>query len=161
MKRTLITILILTVATAAVAAPPRPSPGRGPQGIGGPGDGPGGPGPRGGRLAPAAVAEFLNLSDAQVSQYESLRQTLESAIVPLREQKRANGQAMEEALAAGNSARAGELAIAGYNLRQQMKAAHDAFKTSFEAMLTAEQKAKWAVYEELNDRRGRRGDRPE
>lgn len=155
MKRTLITILTLIVATAAVAAPPRPGPGRGPQGMG-----PDGPGSRG-RLSPEATAEFLGLSEAQVAQYESLRQTLESAIVPLREQKRANGQAIEEAVAAGNSARAGELMIAGYNLRQQMKAAHDAFKTSFEAMLTAEQKAKWAVYQELSDLRGKRGERPE
>jgi Spy/CpxP family protein refolding chaperone len=154
MKRTLITILILTIAAAAFAAPPRPG-ARGPQGLG-----PDGPGSRG-RLAPEAVAEFLAFTESQVAQYESLRQTLESAIVPLREQKRANAAAMEEALAAGNSARAGELAIAGYNLRQQMKAAHDSFKASFEAMLTAEQKAKWAVYEELSNLRGRRGERPE
>lgn len=159
MKKTAIALLVLIVATAAIAAPPGRGPMPGPQaGPGGPGRGPGGPGFG---LPPAAIAEFLGLSDAQITQVQSLRETLQSTIDPLRDQLRANHEQLEQALAAGNSARAGELAIANYNLRQQMKAAHDAFKTSFEALLTAEQKAKWAVYEELMQLRNKRPERPE
>jgi Spy/CpxP family protein refolding chaperone len=156
MKRTLITFLILAVATAAIAAPPPGRPGRGPQGIG---PGPDGPGPRhGGAMSPAVLAEFLGLTDAQIAQVEALREQQEATIRPLREQMRANHEAIEEALASGNSARSGELMLASYNLRTQIKAAHDSYKTSFEALLTAEQKAKWAVYVELMELRKERRD---
>jgi Spy/CpxP family protein refolding chaperone len=149
MKRTLIALLILTVATTAFAAP-----GRGP---GGPGAdrGPQGPGPQS-LLPPPAIAEFLGLTEAQVAQIQSLREQLEATVQPLAEQQRANQQAIEEALAAGNAARVGELMLANYNLRSQMKAAHDAFKAGFEGVLTAAQQAKWAVYNEIVELRRQR-----
>lgn len=154
MKRTLIATLILIVTAAAVAAPP----GRGPAPGGGPGR-PGGPMP--GALPPQALAEFLDLSDAQIEQARTLRETMQATVEPIHEQLRANHEQIEAALASGNSARAGELAVASYNLRQQIKAAHDAFKTSFTAMLNAEQKEKFAVYEELMQLRGKRPGRTE
>lgn len=148
MKRTLIALLILTIATTAFAAP-----GRRPAG---PGDG--GPAPQA-LLSPPALAEFLGLTESQAAQIQSLHEQLEATIRPLAEQQRANHQAIEEALAAGNAARAGELMLANYGLGSQMKAAHDAFKAGFEGTLTAEQQAKWAIYNEIAALRG--GQRPE
>lgn len=104
MKRTLIALLILIVATTAFAEPRRPAGQEGPQEMRGPG-----------LLPPGALAEFLDLSEAQIAQADALRETQ----------------------------------------RQQIKAAHDAFKASFEAMLTADQKAKFALYQELVERRPR------
>lgn len=153
MKRTLIALFLAAAAVTAIAAPP----GRGPA----PGaEGPGGPG--GGLLPPQAIAELLDLSDAQAEQVQALRETMRATVEPLAEQQRANRQLVEEALPAGNTARVGELVVAGYGLRQQIKAAHDSFRAAFEGLLNAEQKAKWAVYEEIMQLRARRGPkRPE
>ncbi|HEX2059851.1 MAG TPA: Spy/CpxP family protein refolding chaperone [Thermoanaerobaculia bacterium] len=153
MKRTLIAALILIVAVAAIAAPPQ-RPGRAGGGAGGPG------GPAEGGLPPQLLARFLDLSEAQITQAQALRETLQTTVEPLREQTRANHEEIEAALAAGDSAKAGQLMLANYNLRAQIKAAHDSYKASFEAMLTAEQKAKFAVYQELVElRREGRGPR--
>ncbi|HYH08801.1 MAG TPA: Spy/CpxP family protein refolding chaperone [Thermoanaerobaculia bacterium] len=143
MKRTLITSLALTlVATLAIAAPPRrPDAGPGPA-----------PGGREG-LPPQVLAEFLALSDAQIAQAQALRETLQSTAQPLHEQLRANHEEIEAAVAAGDAAKAGQLLIAGAALRAQLKAAHDTFRNGFTAILTAEQKAKFAVYEELKELR--------
>lgn len=153
MKRTLIALLVLTIATTAFAAPGRgpggPGADRGPEGSG--------PGPQA-LLSPPALAEFLGLSEAQIAQVQSLREQLEATARPLAEQQRANQQAIEEALAAGNAARVGELMLANYNLRSQMTAAHDAFKAGFEGVLTAAQQSKWAVYNEIVELRGQRSE---
>lgn len=151
MKRILMASLVLTLAVAAVAAPP---PGRGPRGDGGPqgsrGRAPG--------LPPQALAEFLDLSAAQVTEIQNLREQQKAAIQPLVEQRRENRQAIEAALDAGDTAKAGELLMAGKAIREQFKAAHDSFNASVEALLNAEQKEKWAVYQELASLR-RRGPR--
>jgi len=128
MKRILVLILIMTVAVAAVAAPPRR------------GAGPGGQ---------RAIIEFLALSEAQSDQLKALRDSMKTTIEPLREQQRANREAMQAALEAGDTAKAGEIAMAGHNVRQQIKAAHDSFQTSFAALLTPEQKEKWDVYQQI------------
>ena len=150
MKRTLILVLSFILATAAFARPQR-----GPEGNHG----------REGRagramLPPQALAEFLSLSDAQTSQIEALRETLKSTIQPLREQQRANRQALEAALESGDSAKAGQLSSAIYATGNQIKAAADSYQTSFAALLTAEQKAKWAVYQEIIELRGKAPRRP-
>jgi hypothetical protein len=150
MKRALIPILILFVAAAAVARPA----GRGQQGPGG---------PRGAEralLPPRALAEFLGLSEAQVTQVQTLRETRRAAVEPLLERRRANQVLIKEAVDAGNSARAGELLLANDGLREQIKGANDSFKTSLEALLTPAQKSKWAVYEEIQQLRTRRPDGP-
>jgi Spy/CpxP family protein refolding chaperone len=157
MKRTLIAVLILLVATAAVAGPGGRGAARGPEQ--GPG-GPGGPGARRALLPPQAFAEFLTLTDAQITQIKTLRETERNTIKPLAEQQHANQQAIEAAVVAGNAAKAGELAVANYAIRQQIKAAHDAFKSSFEALLSSDQKAKLAVYEEIMQLRNQRPDGP-
>ena len=157
MKRILFPILIVLVAAAAIAAGPQRGPGSGPmagpqQGAGGPQ----GPGPDGEILPPRALAEFLGLTETQIEQLAALRETLRTTVQPLIEQQRANHEQIEAALAAGNAAQAGQLLLDNYNLRPQIKAAHDAFAAAFAALLTPEQQAKWDVYQQLMElRRGR------
>jgi len=154
MKRILIVILTLLFTTAAIATPPK----RGERQNRGPG-GPEGPGGRG-FLPPGAIAEFLALTDAQTAQVETLRDSLKATIEPLVEQQRANREALEAALAAGDSAKVGELALAKYNVGKQLKSARESFETSFIALLTPEQKAKWEIYQEISGLRHGRPDGP-
>ena len=131
--------------------------------------GPGGPppqdaeGPRpggpGGELPPALLAEFLDLTEAQIAQVQSLRDTLRATVEPLHETQRANQEQLRAAVEAGDAAKAGALLVANHGIAQQIKAAHDAFRTSFEGILTSEQKAKFAVYQELLELRRDRGPR--
>ncbi len=137
MKRTLMFILVLLTAVTALAAPQRGH----------------------GILPPLAMAEFLSLSEQQSDQMKSLRETLQSTVEPLRDQLHANRDAMDAALAAGDSAKAGQLATANYAIRNQIKAAADSFQTSFAALLTPEQQAKWSVYQEIAQLRGKRPER--
>lgn len=139
MKRILILMLTLMIAASAFAVPHRR--------------------PHGARDG-SRMAELLDLTDEQKSQAKALRLNQRATIQPLREKIRGNREQIEDALAAGNSAKAGELMLASYNLRQQIKAAHESFKTSFAALLTPAQKEKWSVFEEMRQlRRERRGRR--
>ena len=146
MKRTILSILALTLISAAAVAAPRGG-GRGPAG---------GPPPD---MPPGVLAEFLNLTDAQKTQVDSLRETLRAATEPLHEQLKANHEAMRAAVEAGDAAKAGTLAVAGHQLAEQIKAARDAFRTGVDGVLTAEQKAKFAVFQELTELRRERGPR--
>jgi|SRR6185436_2213771 len=144
MKRTLITTLTLMLTVAAVAAPP-----------GRRGDGLRGEGPRGGRgmARPGQLAELLDLNDSQRASLETLRENLKAAVEPLREQHQANREAMKAALDAGDSAKAGELALANHKLGSQFRAARESFETSLIALLTPEQKAKWELAREMRQSR--------
>jgi Spy/CpxP family protein refolding chaperone len=145
MKRSLILAFLFVFAAVAFAAPPeRPQQGGGGRAL----------------LPPGGLAEYLSLSDAQVTQARALRETVKSTIAPLRDQMRANREAMQTALAAGDTAKAGELALAARNIGQQMKDAQQSFETSFAAMLTPEQKAKWDAYQQILELRGRRPSGP-
>ena len=153
MKRITITMLIVTmIATAAIAAPRPGRPGAPPpEGAQGPGHGP--------QLSPAKLAEFLDLSDAQITATQALRETLRATIEPLHETQKANREQIEAALQAGDSAKAGTLMLANYQIAQQIKAARDTFKTGFEALLNADQKEKFAILQELMELRRERGPR--
>ena len=131
MKRILILILTLTFAAAAFAAPRQRRPG----------------------MSPAALADFLDLTADQKSKITSLREAEKSEIRPLREKLRANRTEIEAALEAGNADKAGELMLASYNIRRQIRTAHQSFRTSVEALLTESQKAKWDTLEELRQLR--------
>ena len=149
MKRIAMTILVLTtIATAAVAGPR--------------GGRPAAPPPenaRGGELPPGIFAEFLGLSEAQQAQLESLRETLRATVEPLHETHRANHEAIRAAVQAGDAAKAGQLLLANHQIGQQIQAARDAYRAGVENVLTAEQKAKFAVYQELMELRRERGPR--
>lgn len=143
MKRTIVLIAILLLATAAFAQK-APRPGAPPAGA------PSGPGPAGdGILSPAQLAEFLDLTDAQKSALQIAQEILQSTVKPLAEKQRANHEAIQAAVEAGDAAKAGQLLVANHAIAQQIKAAHDAFKAAFEMQLTAAQKAKLAIYQEI------------
>jgi Spy/CpxP family protein refolding chaperone len=89
------------------------------------------------------TSAFAHLTDAQKSQIAALRDSRRAAIEPLRARLRANRAEIREAVAAGNSAKAGELLVASHELRRQIRTARQSFRTSFEALLTPEQKTKW------------------
>ncbi|HUR80798.1 MAG TPA: Spy/CpxP family protein refolding chaperone [Thermoanaerobaculia bacterium] len=150
MKRISISILIvISIAAAAIAAPRR-------------NEGPGGPPPMGGRgpeMSPQQLADFLDLTDAQISAAQALHATLQSTVEPLHATLETNREQLEAAVKAGDAAKAGTLAIANYRTMQQIKAARDAFKSGFEALLNADQKAKFAVLAELREARHDRGPR--
>ena len=138
MKRIALLLVVILVAAAAVAAPQRaPAPGRGPA-------------PQhGALLPPEALAEFLELTESQIAQIEVLRQALKAQLDPLIEQQRENQKALDAALQSGNALAIGEAMLALQNIRNQIKAAHDAFAASFEALLTPSQKTKWDIYQEI------------
>ncbi|HEX6088025.1 MAG TPA: Spy/CpxP family protein refolding chaperone [Thermoanaerobaculia bacterium] len=141
MKRITLGILVITmIAATAVAAP---------HGGRGPGGGPPEP-------PPGILADFLDLTDAQQTQLEALRANMRVTTEPLHEQLKANREQMRAAVEAGDAAKAGALAVAGYQLAQQIKAARDTFRSGMEGILTAEQKAKFAVYQELMELRRER-----
>jgi Spy/CpxP family protein refolding chaperone len=153
MKRILIPILVLSLATLAVAAPPPPGRPGGPQQQSGPGAAE--------VLPPQLLAQFLGLTESQIEQSKALGETLRAALEPLRQQQLANQEAIRAALEAGDSATAGQLMLANYRNGEQMKAAREAFRTGFEALLTSEQKAKFAIYREIVELRRDVGERPE
>ncbi len=157
MKRiTIITLIVLTMVAATAIAQPRPHAGPGgppPQGAQGPG------GPRGPEMSPQMLAEFLDLTEAQISAAQALRDAARATIEPLHATMQTNREALEAAVKAGDAAKAGTLAVANYQIAQQIKAARDASRTKFEALLNAEQKAKLAILEELKELRHNRGPR--
>lgn len=142
MKRILITTLTLMLAAAAVAAPP----GRRAEGQ------------RGGRAMarPERLAAVLHLTESQRTSVRALAETMNATMQPLLEERRANREALKAAVEAGNAAKAGELAIANHNLRNEFKAARESFHNSVAALLTAEQKAKWEMARELRQSRRHR-----
>jgi Spy/CpxP family protein refolding chaperone len=151
MKRTLMPVALLLIAGTLTAAQPQrrqgPPPQNGPEN----GEQQRAQGPRHELLTPGELAEFLDLTDAQKQQIEALRETMRTMIEPIREQMRANHEQLEAAVDANNAQRAGELLIANRALHAQVEAAHATFAAGFEALLTSEQKAKWAVLQELRE----------
>jgi len=120
MKRIAIVVLSLIVAVAAIAKPSR----------------------RGN------LSEILDLTTEQQEQLKALRETLRTTVEPLREQKRELREQIDAAVDAGNAQQAGQLVISERALREQFKAAHESFETSFEQILTPEQKQKWDTHKE-------------
>lgn len=152
MKRISILLVILILAATPTFAAQRPAgapSGPPPQQQQGPGPGE--------ILTPQQLAEFLDLTEAQIAQVTPLREALRATVQPLREQQRANGEKLRTAVEAGDAATAGQMAVANYALGQQIKAAGETFKSAFEALLTSEQKAKLAIYEEIVEIRSHRG----
>jgi Spy/CpxP family protein refolding chaperone len=135
MKRPLLFLFVLIIATAAFAQPQ-----------------PGGRRP-GHSPREAGLVEILDLTAAQKGQLAELRETERERLEPLLDQQRANHEKVEAALAAGDAGAAGAAMLANYQLRDEIKAAHDAFAAAFAAILTPEQQAKFATLRELRELR--------
>ena len=145
MKRTMALVTTLLLATTLFAQQPQP---QRPPGQPQPGPGPN-QGPPVELLSPPQMAIFLNLSDGQKASLQQIREAAQATVKPLAEQARANQEAIDAAVKAGDAAKAGQLLVANYAIGQQIKAALDAAKTASDAVLTAEQKAKLAIYREI------------
>jgi Spy/CpxP family protein refolding chaperone len=144
MKRTLALMTLLLATTLFADQPPKQRPPAPPPQANGPKAGPADE-----LLSPPQMAIFLNLSDAQKASLQQINESAQAIVRPLAEQARANEDAIETAVKAGDAAKAGQLLVANYAIGQQIKAALDAAKTASDAVLTAEQKAKLAIYREI------------
>ncbi len=136
MKRIAITIsIILLIAISALAQQPRrPMPQ----------NGPGGP-------PPVDLVKFLNLNDTQKAQFESLHEALRAQIDPLFEQKRAADEQLHSMMesATPDAAALGKQMLAIHAIDEQIKAAHEATEAKMAALLTAEQKVRFQILNEL------------
>lgn len=152
------TAAVLALATL-VALPllAQPGPGGGPGGPGGPaGDPQGVRGP--GAFPLRALAEFLDLTEAQVEEARLLLQDLAADLRPLAEEARDLHQELVALLASESPdpAAVGALVLEIHGVRDEMKAARDELDAAFAALLTPEQLERWEILKEA--RRHFRGD---
>lgn len=155
----------LLVASGAMAGP---GPGRrGP----GPSMGPGmegGFGEKGHHIAQAfahgarRVAEYLDLTEEQITASRSLAEELRATVEPIREEIGPLHEQLRTALDADNpdAATVGALMVQIDGLRDQMATAAESFEAQFVALLTPEQVEKWEHFQELRPDRGPRGRGP-
>ena len=104
------------------------------------------------------LADALELSDAQRSQFEKLRAERLEAARPTFRAMRDSGRELRELLDAAkpDPTEVGERMIALHRLRGEIEAAKDAFESDFAALLTPEQKIAFDALERV---RGDRDDR--
>jgi len=100
---------------------------------------------------PRALARFLHLTPAQVTQFNTLAQTLRSTVEPLRTARGPLCQTLRTALAATtpDQAAVGAGSIALFQNKKQIGAARTTFDNAFKAILTPEQLAKYNVLLQL------------
>ncbi len=117
------------------------------------GPGAGGPGGPGGRAGGEALANYLGLTDAQKAAARALREELHATVEPLAESERAIRESIHQALESGSrdAAAIGNLMLQAHDVRGQIKAAHDTFDAAFEALLTADQKTKFACFKSVRE----------
>jgi Spy/CpxP family protein refolding chaperone len=145
-------MVLLTAATtfgqpAPGGGPPPPPPGVAP--LGPPPGGPGGPG--GDQVA--LLTSLLELTDAQQSAWKQARTDSEATVTALAEQVRALQGEIRSALDASDpdAATIGARLIAVRGLEVKIKAAMNASKDALKALLTAEQLAKLAVFDTIQE----------
>jgi Spy/CpxP family protein refolding chaperone len=126
MKRALILITLVTAIAAIAAAQPGPP-----------------PPPRG-----DALANYLQLTDAQKSAWQTARSNFEATTKPLHEQGRALHEQIEQALSSAtpDATAIGNLMISAKKIGDRIKTAHDALDATLASTLTADQKAKFDAF---------------
>ncbi len=138
-------VAVLAITTFAFAA--------------GPGFGQRHPGARDGQRGAAMrerVATILDLSEAQLSQWNAIQTATHQKMAPLATQRQANAAALRAEMAAEqpNSTKVGDLMIANRQLGEQMQTLREQSRTQFESILTPEQKAKHDELKALRPHRG-------
>jgi Spy/CpxP family protein refolding chaperone len=107
--------------------------------------GPGGPGHRGGRMdIVAAMSEKLSLTDAQKEQVAAIDKATHEANAAFFTTQRQTMQDFFAAKQANDTAKLDSLKPVMDSQRAQMKTIRDAEMVKINAVLTADQKAKWA-----------------
>ena len=144
---------LLAVAAIAVAAPPRGSARFG--------DGASGEGfPRHAERRVERLAEFLELSDSQLTSWESLRSQHRDAVQPLLEQMRTHRESLRSLMESDSpdATALGEEMLAGRELREDLETGQQDLESGFRALLTAEQLERYEAFREARgDRREQRG----
>lgn len=100
---------------------------------------------------PRELARFLHLSADQVAQLQAFYKTLETAVEPLRQARAPLCAQLRTDLAATtpDPGAVGADAISLYDNKQQIRAAREAFDTSFSAILNPDQLARWDALKHL------------
>lgn len=166
MKRSMIVLAAATLTTTlAFAAPDGGERGHRGHERGAHGAGMHGDGHRGGMMFDR-MAERLDLSEAQKVQMKELHESFRARTEPARTQMHDMMQQLREARAAGDTARAQQLAASLEAQRAQMRQLRESQHERMLALLTGEQRARVEQMkaerekrrDERRDRRGRRGD---
>jgi Spy/CpxP family protein refolding chaperone len=115
---------------------------------------PGGDGLPGMRMDMAEhIATVLHLADDQKATFKQLHEDLQAKVEPLFEQSGKLSDQLEQALAASNPdpKTVGALVIQQHQIHQQIKAAHDDLMTKMSAQLTADQKVRLEVLQDMHE----------
>lgn len=155
----ILTALTLTFALAAMAQPAGRMGGQGNRGGGQPALG---QGPDGGERF---LVRYLELTEAQVTQWQAIRDAARASILPLAESRRENFDALRLLLdgTAPDPAAVGALVITNHAIGEQIRGIHENADAQFLLILTPEQKTKYEQWLELRKsmpRRGGNGDGP-
>jgi Spy/CpxP family protein refolding chaperone len=104
----------------------------------------------------AHIAAALNLTDAQKAQVATLHQQMKAQMAPLMQQSRQQRAELKTLMNGVNpdATEIGQKTMAANATKAQMKAIHDDFKTKFTALLTPDQKAKFAQMQQSHMHRG-------
>lgn len=103
--------------------------------------GPGGPR---GLMNVDRLAEYLDLTAAQKTQAEQIREKMKTAIEPLREEQRELFEAVHAALENNADATTvGTAMIAAHQHREKIRALHEQYDAELAAILTPAQRSRW------------------
>jgi Spy/CpxP family protein refolding chaperone len=94
---------------------------------------------------PRAIAKYLKLTEVQVAQTKDLREDLRDAVEPLRAQIEPIRDRIRTALdaASPDALAVGTLVVQADGVHDQIRDLQEDFEEDFEALLTADQLAKW------------------
>lgn len=151
----ILTVLTLTFALASFAQSGRMG-GQGTRGVGQQGQRtPGQPGAG----SPQWLATYLGLTEAQIAQWQVIREGVRGQIAPLLETQKANVLKLREELAKTNPdpATVGGYVIQNHAIGTQIRAIHEAAEAEFVKLLTPEQLTKYNQWLELRKSLPRRG----
>ncbi len=140
---------LVGAAAVAAAEPPAPGEGRGAPRL---------------ERRPAALVEFLGLSDQQKQAWRSLQEQRREEMKPFHEEGRTLRERLREALGATSPdpSEVGEATLALQAHRRKAKEQNEAFRARLEGLLSPEQKEKLRAFEAARRTmgEGRRGQRP-
>ncbi len=164
MKRTtrlMMAVLVLLMATGLYAQGRGPGAGQGGNPPGtqsgmGPGMGPQSGMPGGG---PAALVEYLGLTETQAEQWQALHEDFFTSNQALFDQRRDLQDQLHELLATDNSdaGQVGTLVLSIRGVSDQIRAAHDQLQEDLKALLTPDQVEKFEAFLAARASMGHRG----
>jgi len=111
-------------------------------GPGGPPGGPGGPGPNN-----SALADYLALTSQQKASWETIQSDFRASAESLHTQEHALAEQLQTALEGNDATAIGTLMLQIRGIHEQIHAAKDASDAKFAALLTSDQKVKFAAFQ--------------